>query len=70
MNSINTGPNLARVAMPLARLMQHNLSWRDREIVADAIQQAIAHHKSMEDERRHLEQSAGCTASSAAGVQK
>lgn len=52
---INFGPQLARVAMPLVRLLQQDgLSWSDREDIANAIQAAIRTHAGMEAERRHL----------------
>lgn len=55
MNQIDKGPNLSRVVMPLVKLMNGGqLSWSDRETVADAIREAIRIHESMKAEQNHL----------------
>lgn len=54
-NQINSGPNLGRVVMPLVKLMKTGeLSWSDREAVADAIRDALRIHESMKAEQNHL----------------
>ncbi len=53
--NIYGGARLGQVVMPLVRLLQSNdLSWSDREQIADAIMVASRHHKGMADEKNHL----------------
>lgn len=57
MNMRRPDNDLARVVMPLVRVMAlADLSWADREKFAEAIQRACSHWQSMEDERRMFEQ--------------
>jgi hypothetical protein len=52
---INTTPDLARVVMPLVKLLRDaRISWSDRETIAGAIDTAIRQHKDMEAEQQQL----------------
>jgi plasmid stability protein len=57
MNFIQHRPDLIDVAMPLVRLLNAgNLSWQNRVAISHAIRECHRHWKSMEDEKRDIEQ--------------
>ena len=55
-NQASSGPKLSRIVMPLIRLLNTSgeLSWSDREEIADAIRAALRTHESMKAEQNHL----------------
>jgi hypothetical protein len=62
LNQIDSGPDLARVMLPLVRLMRDaRLSWSNRELVADAMQECHRHWSSMEEERQMFQQASAAS---------
>lgn len=60
---LGNGPCLARVVMPLVRLLlSDNLSWSDRQAIVEAIQSSTRAHADMEKEASHLRGSTASTA--------
>lgn len=54
-NTIDSGPKLTQVVMPLVKLLRNaHLSWDDRVAIAGAIDTAVRAHRDMEAERQHL----------------
>lgn len=71
MNFISHKPDLGHVVMPLVRAMAlDGLSWDDRAKFAEAIQKCVTHWRSMEDEQRMLNGSAGQQCSSPSATEK
>lgn len=54
MNELYKRPHLAGIVMPLVDLLRQDISWSDREKVAEALRVTVRHFDSMEAERQHL----------------
>ena len=58
MNMSNNGPSLAKVVMPIIKVMNASgMSWSDREECAAAILAIYRHWKGMEDDRKDQDRS-------------